>query len=103
MELSRTVAYAIRATVELAQMEPNCPIPGREIASRGEMPERFLVQVLHALVLSGVLRSTRGMSGGYYLARDPNTITLLDILESFDHPLKFGVPEQPSLTASVHS
>jgi Rrf2 family transcriptional regulator, cysteine metabolism repressor len=101
MKLSRTVVYAIQATLQLAQTEPNRPIPCRQVASRGNMPERFLAQILHSLVTHGVLESVHGPSGGYYLARAPDTITLLDIVELFDNPLEFGIPELPGVTAYV--
>ena len=48
------------------------------------MPERFLLQILRRLVTQGVLRSTRGIEGGYALSKPPSQITLLDIVESFD-------------------
>jgi Rrf2 family protein len=51
------------------------------------MPERFLLQILRSLVTGGVLRSTRGVEGGYYLARPPEKISLLDIYISLDDPL----------------
>jgi Rrf2 family protein len=50
------------------------------------MPERFLVQVLRSLVSGGILRSYYGVYGGYRLARAPDTITLLDIIDSVDAP-----------------
>jgi len=102
MKLSRTVAYAIRAVLELAKSEPNHPTTCSEIARRGEMPERFLLQILRSLVSHGVLCSVQGVSGGYYLARAPETITLLDIVESFEEQHEPTIPELPNLPAAVH-
>jgi len=56
------------------------------------MPERFLLQILRSLVTHGLLHSTRGVEGGYYLVRPPDQITLRDIVEAFDHPLEPSVP-----------
>lgn len=101
MRLSRTITYAIRATLELADAAPNCPIACSELASRGNMPPRFLVQILRSLVSQGVLCSTQGMAGGYSLARPPNTVTLLDIVQAFENPLRAMVPELPGVSAHV--
>ena len=65
MKLSRTVAYAVRATLQLAQLEADGPVPCSKLANEGKMPERFLLQILRNLVTHGILRSTRGVDGGY--------------------------------------
>lgn len=64
MKLSRTVAYAVRATIQLAQDPSDRPIPCSKLASEGKMPERFLLQILRNLVTHGILRSTRGVMVG---------------------------------------
>lgn len=56
------------------------------------MPERFLLQILRNLVTRGLLRSTRGVEGGYSLTRPPEQITLLDVFDAFDNPLIPSVP-----------
>ena len=56
------------------------------------MPERFLLQILRDLVNSGILRSVRGVEGGYTLARQIDAITLEDIFEAVDSPLIASVP-----------
>jgi len=87
MKLSRTVLYALQATLHLAQADSNSPIPCSQLATQGEMPERFLLQILRNLVTKDILRSTRGAEGGYALVRRPDEITLLDIIEAIDGPL----------------
>src|SRR5687768_11926120 len=87
MKLSCTIAYAVQATLELAHAEPNRPIACGKIAKRGKMPKRFLLQILRHLVKHKVLCSARGVGGGYYLARAPDKITLLDIVEAIEVPL----------------
>lgn len=96
MKLSRTVGYALRATLYLAAEVPNKPIPCSKIAKEGEMPERFLLQILRNLVSQGVLRSTRGVDGGYTLAGAPSDVSLLNIIEAIDGPL-----EQPDVAHAV--
>lgn len=88
MQLSRTIAYAVHATLHLARAEPGVPIPCSRLAHIGNMPERFLLQVLRSLVTCGLLRSARGVEGGYCLARPPSQITLRDIVEAFDDTLE---------------
>ena len=88
MKLSRTVSYAVRATLQLAESETSTPVPCSRLASEGEMPERFLLQILRVLVTHGILKSTRGVDGGYSLSRPANQISLLEVIEAIDGPLE---------------
>ena len=94
MRLSRSAAYAIRAALQLVESPTGRPVPCSQLAKSGAMPERFLLQVLRHLVTNGILRSTRGVDGGYQLARPAREISLLDILEATDGSL---VPTMPPL------
>lgn len=101
MKLSRTIAYAIHATLQLAGGERGVPIPCSHLASEGKMPERFLLQILRSLVTRGLLCSTRGVDGGYYLARPADEISLCDIVEAFDNPLSPVMPALDGLPPDV--
>src|SRR5262245_53787425 len=101
MKLSRTISYAISATILLAQAKPGVPIPCSMLARAGKMPERFLLQILRILVTHGLLRSTRGVEGGYCLARPPSEITLFDIVEAFVGPLQPNVEALNALKSSA--
>jgi Rrf2 family protein len=57
------------------------------------MPERFLLQVLRNLVTHGILRSTRGVDGGYSLDRNAEEISLLEVMEAIEGPHGSGIPE----------
>ena len=92
MKLSRTVAYAVQATLQLAQASSGDPIPCSQLASVGRMPERFLLQILRHLVTHGILHSTRGVDGGYSLERRPEEISLLNVIEAIDGPLSAVLP-----------
>jgi Rrf2 family protein len=94
MRLSRTVVYAIQAVIYLGQMPSGEAIPCSRLAREGNMPERFLLHVLRALVKNGILNSTRGVDGGYCLARSPERISLRDLVVAFDDLL---MPELPNL------
>ena len=87
MKLSRTVAYAVRATLQLAKTSSQAPVPCSRLAAEGEMPERFLLQILRNLVTHGILRSTRGVDGGYMLTRPPEEISLLEVIEAIEGPM----------------
>ena len=92
MRMSRASAYAIGAVLQLAETPPGVPIPCSQLAKTGELPERFLLQVLRNLVNHGLLKSIRGVDGGYYLLRPAGEITLLSIVEATDGPLTPIVP-----------
>ena len=100
MKLSRTAAYALQATLQLARSEAGGPVPCGRLAAEGGMPRRFLLQILRNLVTHGILGSTRGVDGGYMLQRSPTDISLLEVIEAIDGPLHSrppihrGLPEE---------
>jgi Rrf2 family protein len=60
------------------------PLPIKAIAEAQEIPQNFLVQILLQLKTAGLVVSVRGASGGYQLARPPQSITLADIINAID-------------------
>lgn len=92
MKLSRTVAYALQATLQLAESDGATPVPCSRLAANGAMPERFLLQILRSLVNHGILRSTRGVDGGYTLVRPPEDISVLQVIEAIEGPLASSIP-----------
>jgi Rrf2 family protein len=92
MKLTHACGYAIHAVVYLARQKDDLLVASRQIAEAQGLPERFLVKVLKPLVSAQVLMSLRGPNGGYRLARAPRTITLLDIVEAVDGPIRGQVP-----------
>lgn len=93
MKLSRTCGYAILAAVELASTEAGTVVASRKLAAAGDIPERFLLQILRNMVNAGLLRSTRGVIGGYSLAKDLSSISLLDIVEAVEGPIRLELPK----------
>jgi DNA-binding IscR family transcriptional regulator len=81
--------YAIRALVELYRHGEG-PVPIGELARRGDIPVQFLEQLFATLRRAGILRSQRGVKGGYSFARAPADVTVLDIVELLDGPLGGG-------------
>ncbi len=98
MKLSRTVAYAVRATLQLAKSDSSTPVPCSQLAAEGKMPERFLLQILRNLVTHGILRSTRGVDGGYSLVRPADEVSLLEVIEAIEGPLDTGEPLSEGLS-----
>lgn len=76
--------YALRALTELGRLGGNGPVPIAELARRREIPVQFLEQLFAVLRRAGVLKSQRGVKGGYSFAREPGEITVLEIVELLD-------------------
>jgi Rrf2 family cysteine metabolism transcriptional repressor len=76
--------YALRALVELGRCGDAVPVPIGELARRRDVPVQFLEQLFAVLRRAGVLRSQRGVKGGYSFARDPASITVLEVVELLD-------------------
>jgi Rrf2 family cysteine metabolism transcriptional repressor len=79
--------YAVSALVELHRHGDSGPVPIAELARRGEIPVQFLEQLFATLRRAGMLRSQRGVKGGYTFARPSNEITVLDVVELLDGPV----------------
>ncbi|MCE9552104.1 MAG: Rrf2 family transcriptional regulator [Planctomycetes bacterium] len=88
MKLSRSVAYALQATLLLAEYPSRGPVPCSRLAEAGQLPERFLLQILRTLVTHGILDSTRGVDGGYSLRRAVSDISLFDLIEAVEGPVE---------------
>jgi Rrf2 family transcriptional regulator, cysteine metabolism repressor len=76
--------YAIRALAELARTGGAGPVPIGELARRRDVPVQFLEQLFAVLRRAGILRSQRGVKGGYGFARDPGEVTVLEVVELLD-------------------
>ena len=78
--------YAVRALAELARSGAG-PVPIGELAKRRDIPVQFLEQLFANLRRAGILKSQRGVKGGYSFARPPHEITVLEVVELLDGPL----------------
>jgi Rrf2 family protein len=88
MKLTTASRYAAQALVHLARLPAGAWGRKRDIASAEGLPDTFLEKVLGRLVKAGLARSVKGPGGGYSLARAPKEITLLDIIEAVDGPIR---------------
>ncbi len=87
MKVSTRGDYAARALLSLALHGSDRPTSVKEIAERTNLPQPYLEQILLAVKGAGLVRSKRGVGGGYVLAREPSRITLAEILTAVDGPM----------------
>jgi Rrf2 family transcriptional regulator, iron-sulfur cluster assembly transcription factor len=84
MQVTARAEYACLAMLELAQRyDDQRPIRLAELADQHGIPHRFLVQILLQLKTAGLIRTRRGMAGGYQLVQPPQSISLADIFAVF--------------------
>jgi Rrf2 family protein len=87
MRVSAKVDYALRAVIELAVIGGDAPVKGERIAQAQEIPLKFLENILGDLRHAGVVRSQRGVDGGYWLARPADEITVADVVRGVEGPI----------------
>ena len=84
MILSKKTRYAIVALTRLAREYGKGPIQIREIALEEKIPQSFLENILLEMKKLGILGSNLGKTGGYFLIKDPEEVTLADIVRHFE-------------------
>ena len=97
MRVSTRGDYASRALLSLALRDDGSPTSVRDLAERTGLPQPYLEQILLSLKGAGLVRSKRGVGGGYVLARPVGDITLGEIVSAVDGPIvagDFGEPHQ---------
>src|ERR1700694_244343 len=84
--------YAVLALAELGRSSGPEPVPIGELARRREVPVQFLEQLFAVLRRAGIISSQRGVKGGYRFAREPASVTVLEVVELLDGPLGRDAP-----------
>jgi Rrf2 family protein len=84
MIYSRSAEYAIRAFVNLATVPEGKYAMVKNIAAQEQIPAHFLAKILQQLARKGLLRSSKGPTGGFAMRMDPHDVTLLTIVEALD-------------------
>jgi Rrf2 family protein len=79
--------YAVLALAELGRSGGSGPVPIGELARKREVPVQFLEQLFAVLRRAGIISSQRGVKGGYRFAREPATVSVLEVVELLDGPL----------------
>lgn len=87
MRVSAKSDYALRALIELAGRTDGSPVSAEELGRLQDIPHGFLQAILADLRRAGVVVSQRGQSGGWRMAREPDTVTVADVIRAVDGPL----------------
>lgn len=87
MQITRQADYAVRAIYYLSAIGSDKRASTSQIAKEQHIPPSFLAKIISQLSVAGLLHTSRGARGGVTLARDPETITMLDVVEAIDGPI----------------
>ena len=107
LQITRQTEYAIRGLQELTRRNGDAPVQLKVIAGSCEVSEAFLAKIFQMLAQAGIVKSHRGVKGGFSLAREADAITLREIVEVceggivLNHCLRKVDPCQDTETCAV--
>jgi Rrf2 family protein len=87
MQITRQADYAVRAVLYLAQLGSDQRAATSQIAQEQRIPPSFLAKIVSQLSVAGILQTSRGARGGVSLARSPEQISILEVVEAIDGPI----------------
>ena len=87
MQITRQADYAIRAVRYLAKQGSSKRVATSKVATEMKIPPSFLAKIISQLSIAGLLHTSRGARGGVSLAREPQEISVLDVVEAIDGPI----------------
>jgi Rrf2 family protein len=87
MKLSPAAEFAIRGATVLAENYGNGPVTLDTICTQRDLPKQYLVKIFAQVARAGLITPVRGKNGGYLLAKDPESVSLLDIIEAVEGPM----------------
>lgn len=90
MQITRQADYAVRAVLHLARMGNTERAATSTVAKEQNIPPSFLAKIISQLSIAGLLHTSRGARGGVTLAREPQEITLLEVVEAIDGPIQLN-------------
>ena len=90
MEISRRTDYGVRVILDLATQPESVRTSTQEIAERQHIPSPFLAKIISQLSLAGLVTTYRGAGGGVTLARDASEISLLQVIEALEGPVRLN-------------
>ncbi len=85
MRITTQAEYGLICALHLARRTDDGPVTGREIAAAERLPTDYVEQIMLKLRRVGIVKSTRGAHGGYHLARDPQLISVRDVIAASEH------------------
>jgi Rrf2 family protein len=90
MQITRQADYALRAMLYLAQLEPTQRAATSQIADEQHIPPSFLAKIISQLSIAGLIHTSRGARGGVSMARTPEEISILEVVEAIDGPISLN-------------
>jgi Rrf2 family protein len=98
MQITRASDYAVRVMIHLAGLPLGSTVRQAELSDATEVSGHFLSKVLQQLVRAGLIRSRRGSGGGYGLALPASAVSLLDVVDAMEGPVRLNqcIAEGPS-------
>jgi Rrf2 family protein len=87
MQITRQADYALRAMYYLSKIDPNQRAATSQIAQEQRIPPSFLAKIISQLSIAGLIHTSRGARGGVSLARPPEDISILEVVEAIDGPI----------------
>ena len=87
LRLTQAADYAARAVLHLSECDGENPCDCVTIAQAQSIPLSFLAKILQRLAAAGIILSFKGSAGGFTLARPPDSITLLEVIQAVDGPI----------------
>lgn len=101
MQITQASDYAMRAVFNLARRKPGSIVDAKVISEEENIPLRFLLKIFRSLIQAGIVKSYRGVNGGYALLIEPKDISMLQVVEAVEGPIRLNKclvsPEQCSL------
>jgi Rrf2 family protein len=86
MQFTKAEEYGILGAQYLAEKDRSIVTPLSEISDAQDIPEKFLAKIFQSLTRAGIVRSHRGVRGGFTLAKEPNKISVKEVLEAIQGP-----------------
>jgi len=90
MQITRQADYALRTVVYLAGKPPEYRAATYVIAKEKQIPTSFLAKIISQLSIAGLISTSRGAHGGVCLARPANSISVLEVIEAIDGPIRIN-------------
>ncbi|MBI1855301.1 MAG: Rrf2 family transcriptional regulator [Chloroflexi bacterium] len=90
MQITRQADYAVRAVLHLARLGNTERAATSLIAEKQHIPPSFLAKIISQLSIAGLLHTSRGARGGVTLGRDPKDISVLEVVEAIDGPIRLN-------------
>lgn len=87
MQINQATDYAFRVVSYFSSLPPETIVTAKRLSEQEKIPMRFLLKIMRILVKKDIVKSFRGIEGGYALARPPAAISLLDVIEAVEGPI----------------